>query len=112
MSSPSIPVTQINNEKPKDESSLSSSLLRTDVTDLHLLVVGMHSSSIMGTRIIFWKKYRLGNIDKKNPRTMKSAKEQLPPVIETGTLGCLAMAAIPRSTTELKKLVDEYLFNT
>jgi hypothetical protein len=26
-------------------------------------------------------------------------------VIETGTLGCLAMAAIPRSTTELKKLV-------
>lgn len=32
-------------------------------------------------------------------------KNQLPPVIETGTLGCLACAAIPRSTTELKKLV-------
>jgi hypothetical protein len=38
------------------------------------------------------------------------AKEQLPPVIETGTLGCLAMAAIPRSTTELKKLIDSNLF--
>jgi len=35
----------------------------------------------------------------------KCDASQLPPVIETGTLGCLAIAAIPRSTTELKKLI-------
>jgi hypothetical protein len=59
----------------------------------------------------FGKNTDLGTLTKKNPRTMKSAKEQLPPVIETGTLGCLAMAAIPRSTTELKKLVDDNLLD-
>ena len=38
-------------------------------------------------------------------------KNQLPPVIETGTLGYFAIAAIPRSTTELKKLVVDERVN-
>jgi hypothetical protein len=79
-----------------------------DVIDLHLLVVRIHSRSVTSTGVIFKERKNPGRrIDKRNCEGDKLAKEQLPPVIETGTLGCLAIAAIPRSTTELKKLVDD-----
>jgi hypothetical protein len=61
-------------------------------------------------RLVHQKKKRHAKYSVNDPKVIeylrkKMQKNQLPPVIETGTLGYLACAAIPRSTTELKKLV-------